>query len=155
MAHRLRDNGACLRQVTDLKKKYPNGYSSWRCGMVTWRGQLQPTLNSRTYTVQITWDGSGRRPAVDVLRPLLQPPTGTRLQHVFADGRLCLHFTSEWHPGMLISETIIPWASEWLYFHELWLATGEWHGGGHNPSPKAPETPSKSEQGVDAKHHAM
>ena len=72
------------------------------------------------------------------------------------NGRLCLHFPGEWDPRMLISETIIPWASEWLYFHELWLATGEWHGGGHNPSPKAPETLSKSEeQGVDTKHHAM
>jgi hypothetical protein len=34
---------------------------------------------------------------------------------------------------MSIAETIIPWTSEWLYFYELWVFTGEWHGGGHAP----------------------
>ena len=32
----------------------------------------------------------------------------------------------------LISNTIIPWTIEWLYFYELWLATGEWLGGGEH-----------------------
>ncbi|MDY0295864.1 MAG: hypothetical protein RB296_00975 [Acidobacteriota bacterium] len=31
---------------------------------------------------------------------------------------------------MIIAKTIVPWASEWLIFYELWLATGEWLGGG-------------------------
>ena len=33
-----------------------------------------------------------------------------------------------------LSKTIVPWTVEWLYFYELWLATGEWYGGGDHPS---------------------
>jgi hypothetical protein len=29
-----------------------------------------------------------------------------------------------------IADTLVPWASEWLFDYELWLATGEWYGGG-------------------------
>ena len=31
---------------------------------------------------------------------------------------------------MTIAKTILPWTSEWLVHYQLWLATGEWHGGG-------------------------
>jgi hypothetical protein len=31
---------------------------------------------------------------------------------------------------MPLAMTVIPWISEWLYFYELWLVTGEWLGGG-------------------------
>lgn len=30
---------------------------------------------------------------------------------------------------MLLVETIVPWTSEWLYFYEIWLVTGEWYAG--------------------------
>ena len=35
---------------------------------------------------------------------------------------------------MFIADTIVPWACEWLLHYEIWLATGEWHGGGEHPS---------------------
>lgn len=35
------------------------------------------------------------------------------------------------HRKDLISDTIIPWVADWLLYYELWLATGEWLGGGH------------------------
>ena len=31
---------------------------------------------------------------------------------------------------MFLSETIIPWAIEWLKYYELWRITGKWLGGG-------------------------
>jgi hypothetical protein len=31
---------------------------------------------------------------------------------------------------MKIATTIIPWLSLWLYYYEVWHATGEWMGGG-------------------------
>ena len=31
---------------------------------------------------------------------------------------------------MLIADTIVAWTCEWLIHYEIWLATGEWHGGG-------------------------
>lgn len=39
---------------------------------------------------------------------------------------------------MLIADTIVPWASEWLLHYEYWLSTGTWHGGGHEPVSKKP-----------------
>ena len=46
--------------------------------------------------------------------------------------RICLYRYSEFDSRKLISNTIIPWTIEWLYFYELWLATGEWLGGGEH-----------------------
>ena len=34
---------------------------------------------------------------------------------------------------MLLADTIVPWAAEWLMHYELWLVTGEWTGGGDHP----------------------
>ena len=42
----------------------------------------------------------------------------------------------EWNPTMLLSRTIVPWASEWLLFYELWVITGVWLGGGIEHSRK-------------------
>lgn len=50
------------------------------------------------------------------------------IPHVWTEGPppdLCLYdpgfesIRSEWNIGMSIADTIIPWASEWLYFYEL------------------------------------
>jgi len=35
--------------------------------------------------------------------------------------------------SMLIADTTVPWTAEWLANYEVWLATGEWHGGGEWP----------------------
>jgi hypothetical protein len=129
--------GGCGRQVIDLRHKFPDATTRWKQGRLTWTGPLQPTPLSDTYTVAITWPGRGR-PKVSVLDPALEAPGGRRVPHVFSPLELCLHFPEEWHDSMLISDTIIPWASEWLYFYELWLATGDWHGGGHEPDYKPP-----------------
>jgi hypothetical protein len=32
---------------------------------------------------------------------------------------------------MLLATTVLLWAAEWLMHYELWLVTGQWHGGGH------------------------
>ena len=47
--------------------------------------------------------------------------------------RICLYRYSEFNVYKLLADTIIPWTVEWLYFYELWLATGEWLGGGEHP----------------------
>jgi hypothetical protein len=103
-------------------------------GVLTWTGWLQPTPASRSYLVRIRYDGVSR-PQVNVLDPPLVIPEGkTGLPHVYPHRELCLYYPGEWNGRMLIGDTIIPWASEWLFFYELWLATGEWHGGGREPS---------------------
>jgi hypothetical protein len=58
---------------------------------------------------------------------------GRTLPHTFADGTLCLHLADDWNDGMLIADSTVPWAAEWLAYYEIWKATGEWHGGGEWP----------------------
>jgi hypothetical protein len=50
---------------------------------------------------------------------------------------LCLFLGNrEWHVSIPIADTLVPWASEWLLFYELWLATGgPWLGEGEHPPP--------------------
>ena len=52
---------------------------------------------------------------------------------------ICLYRYSEFNSSKLLSNTIIPWTIEWLYFYELWLATGEWLGGGEHPGVGIPK----------------
>ncbi len=47
--------------------------------------------------------------------------------------RLCLYLPGQWSGEKPIAVTIVPWASVWLYFYEVWRATGEWLGGGVEP----------------------
>jgi hypothetical protein len=61
----------------------------------------------------------------------LAPLPGEILPHFNPDNTLCLyHSAKEWTPAMYLAETIVPWASEWLFHYEIWKGTGEWRGGG-------------------------
>jgi hypothetical protein len=55
---------------------------------------------------------------------LYQQPTET------LPAQLCLYWPDgeQFNAGMYLAETILPWASEWLTYYELWQATGEWAG---------------------------
>jgi hypothetical protein len=150
-------NGRLFRQAVNLRSKYPKSRLAWGRGQpLRWVGAVQPTPISETYTVEISWDGRRSRPTVRVLKPKLKELPGQQLPHVFADGSLCLHFNGEWSSEMLISETTIPWASEWLCYYELWLATGEWTGGGHTPpATKAEDTLPPERPQWDRRHQRM
>jgi len=63
-----------------------------------------------------------------VIAPELQTDDRGRLPHVWDDGSLCLSAAGEWKPSYFYVDTVIPWASEWLFFYELWKATGIWMG---------------------------
>jgi hypothetical protein len=99
-------------------------------------GTLRPTSASRRYVVRIVYE-AGKRPAayVDGLRTR---EDGERIPHTYTPDRPCLFYPPgrEWRSDMRIAATIIPWSSLWLYYYEVWLATGSWEGGGipHKPS---------------------
>lgn len=134
MAPRLHENRRLYQEVANLRAKYPDARAQWKRGVLTWTGNIQPGPLCDTYTVRISWDGHRRRPVVRVLQPRLSAPEGRKLPHIFPGEELCLHYPEDWSPELAIADTIIPWTSEWLYFYELWTATGEWQGGGHDPT---------------------
>ena len=47
--------------------------------------------------------------------------------------QIYLYMNSVFNSSKYLSNTIIPWAIEWLYYYELWLTTGKWLGGGRHP----------------------
>jgi hypothetical protein len=58
-----------------------------------------------------------KRPDVYVVDPQLQLHRNhARLPHVYPGNSLCLYSFDEWHPGLYIANTIVPWVSLWLFF---------------------------------------
>lgn len=57
---------------------------------------------------------------------MTSPPLDPLAPHRYPDGTLCLFYPKDrsWGPRLLLADTIIPWAAEWLMFYELWQDTG-------------------------------
>lgn len=122
-------------QKAYLDSKYPNSKCIVQRGELTWTGYVQPTPYSFKYRLKITWT-ENRSPKVYVIEPMLNKYNDQNIPHLYSqeEQRLCLFHPSyyEWNNGMYIADSIIPWASEWFIYYELWLATGEWLGGGEH-----------------------
>ncbi|CAI2473783.1 Uncharacterised protein [Serratia proteamaculans] len=113
-----------------------------------WEGWLQPSLFSRRYKIAVRYT-LGKLPVCVVTEPDLFALAGTTaIPHLYpkdkhiSGARLCLFLPSsqaddklsEWRSQLKISDTVIPWASLWLFYFELWLHTGHWEGGGKHPA---------------------
>jgi hypothetical protein len=147
---RVREQFPAFRLLLDA------GFIGW------WRGSLAPIR--KVYEVEVIYcpfkfyfdDFELRNPwiSVRVLSPRIgldprgsgEPPT-----HIYRDDdgdgfRLCLYDPrkDEWSPERLIADTVLPWASEWLFYYEGWLVTGEWTGGGTHPTLRESECPTSS-----------
>ena len=119
---------SAAKQAAALKGRFRDSRTGLDRTGLTWTGNLQPTELSREYTVQIRY----KPPLPPRVRVLSDLPSreGEPYPHTYRDGSLCLYKAGEWSAEMLIADTIVPWASEWLIHYEIWLATGKWYGGG-------------------------
>lgn len=126
-------------QAFALRQLMPDGWGRIRNGGLTWVGNVQPGPECSTYEVQIV-HLRRRLPAARVLSPALKPNDDGLLPHVYDDGTLCLHDEGEWRSNMLLAQTVLPWVSEWLFYYELWLATGAWYGDGPDRLDPASQT---------------
>jgi hypothetical protein len=106
-----------------------------------WVGMIHPAPYCEQYRVHLDYRTDTRnrpRPVITIRGPLLQKRDGKGCPHRYGEQQPCLYHppSNEWMPNMPLAFTIVPWASRWLYYYEIWLTTGEWHGGGieHAPS---------------------
>ena len=98
--------------------------------------KTKPTSNSDDYELLIRYESLEKHPYVLLLNPNI--PKDVRLPHVYPRKKykgkeypnLCLYLPGGWNNSLLIADTILLWAIEWLYYYELWIITGKWHGGG-------------------------
>lgn len=95
-------------------------------------GRMQPTSLNDIYRVRIVYE-IGEPPKAYVDHPPLRSRgDGHQIPHVYPGPRPCLYLPggAEWSNRRSLARTIIPWLALWLYYYELWHATGEWRGGG-------------------------
>jgi hypothetical protein len=130
-----RSSLSVAQQAFALHARFPKVRATLSRGRLVWTGVLQPTPLSRSYRIQIDYQPP-RDPRVRVLDELETRAEKT-LPHTYVGGWLCLHEDDDWRPKMTIADTVVPWASEWLMYYEIWLATGVWFGGGEWP-PRRP-----------------
>lgn len=105
-----------------------------------WRGTLQPRESAPAYRILLCYK-MGHAPKVWVTWPKLAPDA----PHLYSGEHLCLYWPKEWvwQPDELIARTVLPWTALWLYYYELWLDSGEWHGpSSHGAAPRRKETDS-------------
>lgn len=107
-------------------------------GRITWIGPVRGFQMS--YNVSVVWNSAKTiPPLVFVRHPTIAPRSGTDwldIPHLLydpespRDSALCLFDPeqNEWRGSMWISDTIVPWASEWLHHYELWHFDGVWRG---------------------------
>ena len=129
------------QQAFAVRSVLPDATVSFGRGTrLTVTADLQPTSISRRYKVRIDYR-LGTPPDVEVLAPKLQLHCAAEeLPHTFPGEKLCLHLPGEWSPDMYIAHTTVPWTSEWLFYYELWLVTGNWDGGGHGEPGSPPDS---------------
>lgn len=127
---------ALLAQEKTLQRCFPNSYVQRRekTNFLSWKGKIRPTPLSDEYTIYLKLEKKKIEVRVTDPKKLKLHPGEERLPHVYSTPKqiLCLFYPDgkEWNSGKLISDSILPWTSEWLYFYEIWLITGEWKGGG-------------------------
>lgn len=130
-------------QALNIEMMYPETKVSNRLDSeLTWIHKISPSPMGETYKIKLVYHLT-ETPKLYVLgpKPLPLAKGKTKLEHCYdqKQQRLCLYYPKhyEWHNTMLLTQTIIPWAYDWLYHYEIWLGTGEWTGGGiHLPTDK-------------------
>lgn len=128
------------RQLMAIEKEFPDvRVLSKRRDNFELEIDLQPSFFSETYTIKIIYKSNAFVKVYVVDKVLKIAHNRKKLPHVYnsEEQQLCLYSPSkkEWRSTQYIINTIIPWASEWLYYYELWLIDGNWYGGGHNEYP--------------------
>ena len=115
------------------------GFEMWGSGRskerrsLVWEGFIQPSELSDSYKVRIIYS-EATPPKVFIIVPKPSLPAGKKRPHTYSDGSLCLYdpkIDGRWNRSWAISDTILPWAAEWLLHYEVWKVTGVWTGGGH------------------------
>lgn len=126
-------------QLSAIRSKYPQFETAFvsHSGLKV-TGALQPTSRSAAYTFVLKYNLT-ESPKIKIVSPELKKnEKGEDAEHLYPNGYLCLYQPKyrEFTRTDLLTDTIIPWVSLWLYHYEVWHLTGEWLGGGEHPKSK-------------------
>lgn len=124
-----------MNQVVSVKKMFPD--TTYEIvgsrHMVNTYVYLKPTEYSDKYKIKLSaYVGKSYVNVFPINPKISRTVNGKKVPHMFKDASLCLFYPEyhEWHHSDKWVETLIPWASLWLFYYEIWLVTGDWLGGG-------------------------
>ena len=103
-------------------------------GVLKGRAHMVPSVGCRTYFFELTYK-AGDFPKFTILDPQLRRRVDDeKIPHTYSDDEPCLFRPwSDWSGKDAIAFTVIPWLAMWLFYYEIWHATGLWLGGGEHP----------------------
>lgn len=125
------------QQHITIKNRFPNSLITYNHPRLIVNMEIKPSNLSRIYPVKIIYNADTGKIKVFVTGNL-QKLDSQNFPHIYDKNiksgiaQICLFYPkeNEWTATDWISDTIIPWASEWLFYYELWLGTGKWLGEG-------------------------
>lgn len=123
------------QQLANLRLLHPSLEGRIDHQGLTVEGWIRGNQLTARYRVRIE-HRPGWWPRAVVLEPALERRHPDQpVAHTNSPDEPCL-FTKnrDWHWGMYLGQTIVPWLMEWLVFYETWRYTGEWRGGGTLPA---------------------
>jgi hypothetical protein len=138
MINYWKKNISIVDQYARLRHDYPHFKVVINREYLKIKGQIQPSPRSLIYQFKINYK-IGNRPQIKITNPELKKNfKNDRIPHVYSGNELCLYYPKykEFTSKQPIVDYIIPWISLWLYYYEIWHATGEWLGGGFHPKIK-------------------
>ena len=100
--------------------------------------RIKPTEYSETYTILLKSAPKRKNVEVYVIEPRIGVyMDGRKVPHMYPNGSLCLFYPDyeEWDLREKWGDTLVPWASLWLYYYEIWKETDAWLGGGIHGKP--------------------
>ena len=145
---------AARQQRAHMIRVWPALDCRFEGGLLIVTGLVQPTPITRDYRVRLTYKDYGV-PKVYVVSPKLErrpQESDTPIPHTYeyltpGKERPCVYYpdSNEWNASMLLATSVMPWLLAWLVDYELWLATGEWLGGGipHGSAKRDDRPPDK------------
>ncbi len=105
-----------------------------RHGQLLGQGSMQPAPGCERYVFLLSYR-DGENPTVKIINPPLRCRSDqSEIPHTYDPDEPCLFRPSiDWSNEQSLGSTIIPWLAAWLFYYEMWHATGEWLGGGEHP----------------------
>ena len=122
-----------LKQIREVERFFKLENKIIKRGKVELILKIKPTELSIEYTIKIVARTNYSKVGIFVISPKVERyENDKKVPHLYLDGSLCLYYPRyhEWKYTDLWAETLIPWASLWLFYYEIWQETGEWLGGG-------------------------
>lgn len=134
-------------QLLNLNLKYSGISSEIKNNHLIWTQEVKPSSLSKKYILTLDYDGG--IPRVYLYNQGIVNDKDEEIPHCYKQNyisegneyvQICIYYPKykEWTRDMFLSETIIPWAVDWIYYYEQWRITGKWLGGGiiHEKSKK-------------------